>query len=546
MLSIAPTLAIALFGSCLVGVAQEGQASLPGSEPEVPLSAPQQSDRDAPSFTFKAVTRMVILGVVARDSEDNPVRDLTAKDLVVSEKLGDSPEITEKIASFQAVNEAAAEQSTQAQGVVLGWLHKSFCGLAGTYELAYYLSPESRKDGLHHIAVTSSRPGVKLYFRQGYKIDADKSVQVSAGELTDKQSSIQLQKQKAFETQLKKHPDLDLAGIACFDRLHTTAFQLDVNKVNANPRAGAKSVDATYEFVVPGSYFASLPTPERNSPRRLDFAVCTFESSGHPLRYVEGTVHAGTKPEEAEMLGSRGFANMITFEPQPPPSPAQPPVVALSARLVVRDRDTGSLGSGEMLLRPIPESLNQFRAPIPEGKTTSSFGTTTPDTHALCDDVYELTPWTTILPRFSELDAIAPVYSTSLGVFTRFFTEGIPGVTDRTEWFGVNYHGVFSVDKLGKYEFDLLSDDGAKVYVDDKLIVSDDTVHPAQRSRGSVMLTAGSHDIRVSYFHGPRTEVALILLVKTHGAAWRLFDTREFPGSEDPATQRTKLPLPPK
>ena len=535
-LRVGRTLAIIFFSGCLLSVAQEGTVP--------PSSASQPSDADTPSFTFMAVTRMVMVDVVARDSEDNAVRDLTANDLMVSEKLGDAPEIPEKIASFRAVDEPAGEQATQAQGVVLGWLHKSFCGLAGAYELAYYLSPESRKDGLHRIAVKSSRPGLKLYFRPGYKIEGDKSVEVSAWELADQQARLQLEKQKALEAKLKEHPEVELAGIACFDRLHTTTFQLDVRKVNANPKRDTGPADASYEFVVPGSYFASLPAPERARPRQLDFALCTFESSGHPLRYLEGTVQAGTKPEDAEALASLGFKHTITFVSQPPPLPGQLPVPPLSARLVVRDRNTGSSGSQEILLLPLPESLKQFHGPIPEGQTTASFGTTTPDAHALCGDVYELTPWTTTLPRFSELDAIAPLYSTSLGVFQRFFTQGIPGVSSRTEWFGINYHGIFGVDAPGKYEFYLLSDDGAKVYIDDKLIVSDNTVHPAERSRGSIMLTAGSHDIRVSYFQGPRTEVALVLLVKPHGGAWRLFDIRDFPSPDDPAARRAKLPHP--
>ena len=215
----------------------------------------------------------------------------------------------------------------------------------------------------------------------------------------------------------------------------------------------------------------------------------------------------------------------------------------LSARLVVRDRATGALGSGEVLLGSLTK--DHFPAPIPEGQTNSSFGKTTQETPlAMCGDVYQLTPWTTKLPRFSEIDAIAPIYATSLGVYDRFFTVGIPGVTSRTEWFGVNYQGVFGVDKPGKYEFDLLSDDGAKVYIDDKLIVSDDTLHSPEGSRGKLRLETGAHSIRVSYFQGPRTEVALVLLVKPPGGGWRLFDTRDFPDPADSAAQRKKLPLP--
>ena len=106
----------------------------------------------------------------------------------------------------------------------------------------------------------------------------------------------------------------------------------------------------------------------------------------------------------------------------------------------------------------------------------------------------------------------------------------------------MNYWGVFGLDRPGKYQFDLLSDDGAKVYIDSKLIVSDDSLHSPQGSRGKVQLAAGAHDIRISYFQGPRTEVALVLLVKPPGRSWRLFDTRDFPA--DPAAQRQKLAAP--
>jgi hypothetical protein len=108
----------------------------------------------------------------------------------------------------------------------------------------------------------------------------------------------------------------------------------------------------------------------------------------------------------------------------------------------------------------------------------------------------------------------------------------------------VNYEGRFGVDKAGKYEFDLLSDDAAKVYIDDKLVVSDDTLHSPQHSRAKIQLGTGAHGIRVSYFQGPRIEVALVLLVKPPGSGWRLFDTRDFPTPEEPAFQRRKLPKP--
>ncbi len=107
---------------------------------------------------------MVIVEVVVRDAADNPVRDLTTKDLRVSETIRDSKELPQKIASLRLVTEPLGQRKDNSKGIVLGWLHKSFCALTGAYELSYYLSPESRKDGLHRISVTSIRDGLTLTF----------------------------------------------------------------------------------------------------------------------------------------------------------------------------------------------------------------------------------------------------------------------------------------------------------------------------------------------------------------------------------------------
>lgn len=512
--------AILFAGSALCCAQAEGQAA---------PAAPQQTpEAGAPAYTFKAITRMIIVEVVARDSEDNPVRDLRAEDLRVTEKIGNSVGLPEKIASFNPVNTAAEKEATSG-GIVLGWLHKSFCPLTGAYELSYYLSPESQKDGLHRISVTTSRRGLTLYFRPGYRILADKPAKIGPEEFAHQSHDTQFVAQQSLAAQLKQHPELELATIACYDTLDTTNFPVQVKE--SNPKKNE------YEFTVPASYFASLPASSYSSPTQLDFSLCTFEPGGHPLRHFEGTAQAGTTSAHYRLISSQGFTYNLAVE-----SPAPYPI-EFSARLVVRDRATGAIGTGEVLLAGL--GPDPFSAPIPEGQTNLIFGTSTKDSPlAMCGDVYQLVPWTVHLPRFSEIDAAAPIYTTSLGVYSRFFTLGIPGITGRTEWFGVNYQGVFGVDKQGKYEFDLLSDDGARVYIDDKLVVNDDTLHSPERSRTAVRLETGAHTIRISYFQGPRTEVALVLLVKPPGREWRLFDTRDFPTPDLQDFRRKKLPLP--
>ena len=47
-------------------------------------------------------------------------------------------------------------------------------------------------------------------------------------------------------------------------------------------------------------------------------------------------------------------------------------------------------------------------------------------------------------------------------------------------------------------------------------------------------LAGGIHQIRVSYFQGPRFEVALVLRVAGEGEHWRVFSTDEFKPPPNP------------
>jgi LysM repeat protein len=60
----------------------------------------------------------------------------------------------------------------------------------------------------------------------------------------------------------------------------------------------------------------------------------------------------------------------------------------------------------------------------------------------------------------------------------------------------------------GTYRFYATSDDGVRIYVDDKLIVDGWGVHPAQGYFGDIYLSAGYHSVRVEYFEN--TEAAVI------------------------------------
>ena len=158
-----------------------------------------------------------------------------------------------------------------------------------------------------------------------------------------------------------------------------------------------------------------------------------------------------------------------------------------------------------------------------------SFGVTTVSSAGLKGDIYLLKRGTDYLPNFKKLKPIGSVYTPALNMPTRDFKEGFPGVTDRYEWFAIDYQGRFWIAKPGKYNFALAADDGAKLYIDGKNIIDNDGLHSTKVLTNDVKLAEGVHKIRVSYFQGPGSSLALILAVSRPGeTTWRIFHTHDY------------------
>jgi hypothetical protein len=167
------------------------------------------------------------------------------------------------------------------------------------------------------------------------------------------------------------------------------------------------------------------------------------------------------------------------------------------------------------------------------------FGTTVVISSGLRGLVYYIHHNRTELPDFEKLKpAGPPIYTSSLNLPPQDFKQGFPGVTKRTEWFAIDYTGRFWIADPGMYTFSLLSDDGAKLYIDDKVIVDNDGVHAPLEKTGAVDLAGGLHSIRVSYFQGPKWQVALVLKVAGVGQELRVFSTDEFKPPPDPGQWR--------
>jgi outer membrane protein OmpA-like peptidoglycan-associated protein len=181
---------------------------------------------------------------------------------------------------------------------------------------------------------------------------------------------------------------------------------------------------------------------------------------------------------------------------------------------ISRTDDSGSNGWNRFVLTRKPQS---------QGAPT--FGTTKRTPFSLQGDVYLLEPGTSRLPDFRALKPAGHIYASELNLPQREFSEGFPGVTDRFEWFAIDYHGTFAVEDAGKYRFRLTSDDGAKLYVDDKMLIDNDGVHQPMAQEVSVDLARGVHTIRLPYFQGPRMYIALVLQVAKGDADLHVFNS---------------------
>jgi hypothetical protein len=146
--------------------------------------------------------------------------------------------------------------------------------------------------------------------------------------------------------------------------------------------------------------------------------------------------------------------------------------------------------------------------------TVYTFGTSVVSNSGFRGDIYLMRPGAHKLPDFGKMKPVGSIYTPALYVPSRAFNEGFPGVTERFEWFAIDYRGSFWVSEPGTYRFALESDDGSILYVDDRRVIRNDGQHPTEERDGQVKLKAGAHRIRVSYFQGPRFHVALVLRVQ--------------------------------
>jgi Ca2+-binding RTX toxin-like protein len=73
--------------------------------------------------------------------------------------------------------------------------------------------------------------------------------------------------------------------------------------------------------------------------------------------------------------------------------------------------------------------------------------------------------------------------------------------------FALQYTGLIYVQQAGTYTFDLTSDDGSQLFINDQLVVDNDGLHATVTVSGSIVLSEGFHSIELNYLEATGGEV---------------------------------------
>jgi hypothetical protein len=461
----------------------------------LPQPAPSGQE-DESAMVLHIESREAVLDVVARDRHNLPITDLAANELEVYEVPKHGGKIIRRILYLRTID---PERKNLEENATSGFHVSSgaVCALDATvhYQIAI---PASSQPGYHTVLVKTTRPHIHLSFRRQYYV----------GHTRENATSEELKKLVTSEA---------LQEAACYHpltppTLAITAKVLDAPGANTTRYAAAIKPESLSAIGINGAI-----------PRvHLDFGMCVFGADGEVVKYLHSTVDHQLNATDIARLPDHGFVSILEA-----PGP-EPPALA---RLAVLDRNTGNLGVVDVS-RPLPIAAQSSQAEKKKKLIGDIrvFGAVTPSENAFCGDVYELPASATSVDDLGELDPVASLYANTLNVPNQDITRmgGIPGVTHTSVWFGVDYYGKFYASEPGDYKFELQSDDGSRLEIDDHLLIDLDGIHAVDRGTATTTLSAGWHSIHVPYFQGPPTALALVLSIQPPGEAMRPFNLNEF------------------
>lgn len=124
------------------------------------------------------------------------------------------------------------------------------------------------------------------------------------------------------------------------------------------------------------------------------------------------------------------------------------------------------------------------------------------------------------VPDFAGLVPIHVFETESIAVTPRDAKGGFPGVPANLnlyEHYAIAFEGTIEVPRALRYRFYLVSDDGSKLWVNDRLVVDNDHNTGLASRAGEVSLLPGQQTVKLHWFQGTRPNIALQLFIEERG-----------------------------
>lgn len=230
-------------------------------------------------------------------------------------------------------------------------------------------------------------------------------------------------------------------------------------------------------------------------------------------------------PPKAELPSPPPLAEppITVAQPEPVPQVAElvaPPVAAPAPAPVAAPEPAQAGGAGG--------AEKGAASAAPAAPAASAVGSTklvedcadAPD-RMLVAEVYRLPSSTDSVKAMNRRKPLKTVCLAQLNIAPRHMGLGLPGL-DMSEWFGLDIRFTLNVPQEGSWDFVLLNDDGAVLYVDDVQVIDNDGLHVSDAVMGTVSnLTKGVHNIRLRYFQGPGNGALMLGWKKSSEAEFR-------------------------
>jgi hypothetical protein len=155
------------------------------------------------------------------------------------------------------------------------------------YEIAYYPNSGAWQGEFHKVIIKSKQPGIHLEYREGYFAH-------SSEEKVD-----------------PKYSERQLEQAACQDVLTSTSVLMVA-------RAFPEPDKVRYFVAIEPGTITFTPEAEGTQHVRLKVGLCSFDKSGKPLRFLQGTIDERlTNKQFAEVQAQHGFARVVSLVPTP-------------------------------------------------------------------------------------------------------------------------------------------------------------------------------------------------------------------------------------